>query len=54
MVDKRLKINQLLKNIIVKVSPEDCKKRFTTDPILDFPNQARYLDHYLVIQFKPI
>ena len=40
LVDKWLNIDQSFKRIIVKARPDDCKRRFTTDPILDFPNRA--------------
>jgi hemoglobin len=38
MIDKWLNLDQSFKRIIVKAKPEDCMRRFTTDPILDFPN----------------
>jgi truncated hemoglobin YjbI len=38
MIDKWLALDDSFKRVIFKDSAAQCKRRFTTDPILDFPN----------------
>jgi len=41
MIDKWLTLDDSFKRVIFKDSAAQCKRRFTTDPILDFPNPER-------------
>lgn len=41
LIDKWLTLDDSFKRVIFKDSAAQCKRRFTTDPILDFPNPQR-------------
>jgi truncated hemoglobin YjbI len=38
LIDRWMKIEHAFKRQIIKASPDQCKKRWATDEILDFPN----------------
>jgi len=41
LIDKWLTLDDSFKRVIFKDSAAQCKRRFKTDPILDFPNPER-------------
>ncbi len=42
LIEKWLALDESFRRHIIKNSPEECKPRFKTDPILNFPNPENY------------